>query len=484
MEVLSIAQQIDAVFLFGCSTLLMFIILGIGLFYSGLTQRKSALSQISLPLIISCIIFVEWVFIGYTLCYSTTASNRYIGNFHNVGLRYLTSSVVEIEGEARVPAYIHVLFEGLFCCITGSLAFGCIAERGRFKPLFLFIIIWCIIIYYPVSYWHWNEKGWLKLDLNIMDFAGGDPVHLLSGSTSLCYSLKLGKRSYNSVTKNYRNSNTGLILIGTFLMIIGWLGFNGGCSYHMSFQTLIILINTLTSCFIAGFTWFALDYYYNRNFSIIGLCSGCVAGLVVITPSAGFVNFWSSFVIGFIGGAVCNFATGLKFLLKIDDCLDIFAIHGCGGFVGSLLTGLFADKNIAQLGVVDIKGGWISHRYIALLYQFIGSIVTLCYCFSMSFIFLTIIDKIPGLSLKLQDEDTLLKGCDEYEFGNEYINDYVEFVRILEPGDFLSDSAADDHEVENIELNKLYNSNSTTGNENNIVDNGVNAPNGTNSANT
>lgn len=207
----------------------------------------------------------------------------------------------------------------------------------------VFVFIWATVVYDPIAYWTWNANGWL-LELGSLDFAGGTPVHINSGVAAVAYSLMLGKRSgYDRLHGlPYRPHNVTNVLLGTVFLWVGWFGFNGGSTLASNIRTPVVLFVTNLAACISGLTWVLLDYRLEKKWSTIGFCSGAISGLVVITPAAGYVPIWSVPVFGIVGGAACNFATKLKFLVGIDEALDVFAVHGAGGIVGNLLTGIFA----------------------------------------------------------------------------------------------------------------------------------------------
>ncbi|GMG39873.1 unnamed protein product [Ambrosiozyma monospora] len=442
-----------------CISLLILLLLGISLFYSGLTQRKSTFQQLGTPFITTAIIFPLWLCFGYTLCFSNSGPSHYLGNFENIGLRYLSSSIyvspitntnltqiiqstddlANLSSPAAtqgVLSLVHAVFQGFFACICCALALGCIVDRGRLFPCFIFVVCWLFLVYCPICYWIWNENGWIYKKLNVLDIAGGHVVHLVSGLTGFVYSWFLDYRSDKTLLY-YRASNLGFVVIGTCMLISGWIGFNCGSLYAVNLLTVSALANTLNCSFIAGLSWFCLDYFMFgiKRISIVGFCSGCVAGLVAITPGTAFVPFWATFIIGNMSGVLCNLATRFKYWVKVDDALDIFAIHFIGGVIGNLLTGLFADKNIAKLGGIDIDGGWLNHNYIQLLDQFLSTLAVVAYTFFMSFVLLLIINKIPYCQLRVTPEEEL-KGMDESQIGSEYINDYIEFIREIDPSDY------------------------------------------------
>ena len=220
---------------------------------------------------------------------------------------------------------------------------GAIADRGRILPALVFIFIWNTVVYNPIAYWTWNGNGWL-FTLGSLDFAGGTPVHISSGVAALAYALMLGRRSGYSASRGlpYRPHNVMHVVLGTVFLWVGWFGFNGGSALGSNIRAVMACYVTNLAAGIGGITWVLLDYRLERKWSTIGFCSGAISGLVAITPAAGFVTPWAAFVIGLCGGACCNFATKLKFLVGIDEALDVFAVHGIGGIVGNLLTGIFA----------------------------------------------------------------------------------------------------------------------------------------------
>ncbi|KAH3662261.1 hypothetical protein OGAPHI_005509 [Ogataea philodendri] len=420
--------------------LLLFLILGISFFYSGLTQRKAAFQQLSFPLVVTIEILLLWLCFGYSLSFSQTGRSGYLGNFEHVGLKELSSMVIYPnqrfdDVSTGVVEQVYSVYSGLFACISAVIAMGCLCERGKLKPAMIFLVAWMFLVYCPVAYWIWNSNGWMHKKFEVLDFAGGHAVHIVSGTTALMYSWFLGYRNENSLT-DYRSSNLGLVVCGTMFMAIGWLGFNCGSLYTVNKLSGIILCNTLTSMMVAGLSWMGLDYLYSRNgrISIVGLCSGCVAGLTAITPCTAYISFWSSFVVGLLSGVLCNLGTRLKYWLKIDDSLDV-GIHLIGGLVGNLLAGVFGDKSVAALGGLSVHGGWINRHFIQLLYQFLSSLITTIYVAGVCFIILFVLVRIPGCHLRM-DSESEMEGSDSAVFNSEYMSDYVEFVRQLNPDDY------------------------------------------------
>ncbi|KAA8652029.1 hypothetical protein EYZ11_009411 [Aspergillus tanneri] len=407
------------------TALVLLMIPGVGFFYSGLARRKSALSLLWLSLMSVGVVSFQWFFWGYSLAFSHTAG-KYIGDLENFGMKGVLAA--PSVGSSKVPDLLFAVFQGMFACITVALAVGAVAERGRMLPCMVFSFIWTTVIYDPIACWTWNTSGWVN-KLGGLDYAGGTPVHIASGCTALAYSLMLGKRrGHGTHELNYRPHNVTHVVIGTVFLWVGWFGFNAGSALSANLRAVMAAVVTNLAASMGGITWCLLDYRLERKWSTVGFCSGVIAGLVAITPGSGFVTPWASFIFGVVGAVACNYATKLKYLLRVDDALDIFAVHAVGGLVGNLLTGLFAADYIARLdGTTEITGGWINHHYVQLGYQLADSVSGMAYSFFGSCIILFLINLIPGLSLRAPEEDEIM-GIDDAEIG-EFAYDYVEITR-------------------------------------------------------
>lgn len=331
----------------------------------------------------------------------------------------------------QVP--VHLRDSRLTLYDSVALAAGAIAERGRMLPCIIFMFVWTTIIYDPIACWTWNSSGWVY-KMGGLDFAGGTPVHISSGCAALAYSLMLGKRrGHGTHELNYRPHNVTHVVIGTVFLWVGWFGFNAGSALAANLRAVMAAVVTNLAASVGGVTWCLLDYRLERKWSTVGFCSGVIAGLVAITPGSGFVTPWAAFIFGVVGAVACNYATKLKFLLRVDDALDIFAVHGIGGLVGNLLTGLFAADYIAHLdGSTEIPGGWINKNYIQLGYQLADSMSGAAYSFFGTCIILFVLNLIPGCSLRAPEEDEIM-GIDDAEIG-EFAYDYVEVTRDIVNG--------------------------------------------------
>ncbi|KAI5964569.1 uncharacterized protein KGF55_001638 [Candida pseudojiufengensis] len=473
-ETVDYRTSINSLYMLFCTSLLPLVVIGIAFFYSGLTQRRSAMTMFAIPLLITPMIILDWYIWGYSLCYAAT-SNGFIGSLKYAVLRQIKGTMKQefTNRRGNVLVINHFLFNMFFKIICAALTFpGCIAERGRILPMLLFLFIWSVIIYNPVTYWFWSDNGWL-LKMDVLDFAGGNCVHIVSGFTALAYSYILGIRN-PKILYNYRNANTGHVMIGTFLVLCGWCGFVAGCDFKFSYNSIFIVFSTILAASTSAIVWTAIDYLIGgKKFSMISFSSGCLTGLVVFTPGGGYISsddeFWKPIVFGVIGAIASNFATRLKYYFGIDDALDIFAIHGVAGIVGSLLTGIFANK------LYNSKGGWVVGHWKQFGYQLLGIVVTSAYVFILTCFFLYIIDFIPGCHLRIDknfnrrerekrkarrasevvetqqekvsdssvDDEAMdpyeqmeLLGSDHYEFNNEYMMDHIEFIKVLSPEDY------------------------------------------------
>lgn len=394
-------------------------------FYSGLARRKSALSLIWLSIMAVGVTCFQWFFWGYSLTFSHTAG-RFIGDLSNFG--FMDVLARPSVGSDRIPDLLFAVYQGMFSAITVALATGAVAERGRMLPCVVFMFIWSTVVYDPIACWTWNPHGWSNR-MGGLDFAGGTPVHIASGSAALAYSMMLGKRrGHGTHELNYRPHNVTHIVVGTVFLWVGWFGFNAGSALAANLRAVMAAVVTNLAACVGGMTWCILDYRLEKKWSTVGFCSGVVAGLVCITPGSGFVPPWAAVVYGVVGASFSNYATKLKFLLRIDDALDIFAVHGVGGLVGNILTSFFAADYVAALdGHTRIPGGWINHHWRQLAYQLADSFAGGAYSFVVTCLILFLLNLIPGLRIRAS-EDAEVLGIDDAEIG-EFAYDYVELTR-------------------------------------------------------
>jgi len=394
------------------STALVFIMIpGVGYFYSGMARSKNALSLIMLSVLSLAVVSVQWWMIGFSLAFGPGTSH-YIGNlqyafFMNVGIE-------PINGVTKIPGLVFAMYQCMFAAITPALAIGSAAERGRIFPSIIFIFVWSTIVYDPIAYWTWNLQGWSN-KLGGLDFAGGTPVHISSGAAALAYCLILGKRTGHG-TDEFKPHNIANVVLGTVLLWFGWFGFNGGSALNSTTRAAMAVAVTNLAAAVGGLTWCLMDYRLEKKLSALSFCSGAVAGLVAITPGSGYVGTPAAVAFGVLAGIFCNLAVKLKHIFDFDDALDVFAVHGVGGIIGNLLTGVFAEANVIALDGTVLPGGWLNQNWIQIGYQAADSVTGVTYSFCVTYLILFIMDRIPGLSLRA-DPESEAKGLDETELG-------------------------------------------------------------------
>ncbi len=264
-----------------------------------------------------------------------------------------------------IPNNVFMLFQCFFACITPSLAFGSVAERAKLSVFFVFLFIWSTCVYNVIAYWVWAPNGWLRV-LGALDFAGGSPVHICSGVSAMAYALAVGPRRSVRDFKSLKSSNISDVYLGTVLLWFGWFGFNGGSEFAINARSVNACIVTNVAASIGGLTWMFTEMFVHETnkMSLNSFCSGAIAGLVAITPGSGYVTPVYSIIFGLAAGIICYFSTWIKILFNYnyDDACDAFAVHGVGGIVGNLLTGLFASNYIVTLAgdtALNDGAGWV-----------------------------------------------------------------------------------------------------------------------------
>ncbi|CAG8733749.1 16212_t:CDS:2 [Gigaspora margarita] len=381
----------DIAWVLASTGLVWLMIPGLGFFYSGMARCKNALSLIMLSFLAVPVVSIQNAF--------------FINVLLDVGPTPTTS---------RVPELVFAIFQGMFAAITPAIAIGSAAERTRLIPTLIFIFIWSTLVYDFIASWCWSANGWYS-QLGGLDFAGGTPVHITSGSAALAFCIFLGKRQNHGIDE-FKPHNITYVVLGTTFLWFGWFGFNGGSATAANIRAILACTVTNLAASFGGLTWMIMDYRMEYKLSAIGFCSGAVAGLVAITPGSGYVAPHYAVVFGICGGAICNLAVKLKHIFDYDDALDVFAVHGIGGLVGNILTGVFADKNIAALSGEVIMGGVINQNYIQLAKQLSSSGAGFMYSFIMTYIILLVLNKIPFLSIRLHHDKEVL-GTDESDHG-------------------------------------------------------------------
>ena len=374
---------------------LMMTIPGLGLFYGGMVRKKNVGDTVMTSFAITCLITILWVICTYSLAFRP--GSPYIGGLDRAFLHGILSDISKGIGNpnplaATIPETVYICFQLTFAIITPALIAGAFAERMKFSAMLWFIGLWAIFVYAPVAHWVWGPDGFLSSGnsdaiIKVLDFAGGTVVHINSGIAGLMACLMLGKRRDTGP-----GHNMVLTFIGASLLWVGWFGFNAGSAVTAGLQAGMAMAVTQFATATAAFVWMLVEWIHRGKPTVIGICTGAIAGLVAITPASGFVGPLGSLAIGAAAGIVCYWGvTGLKHMFGYDDALDAFGVHAVGGIVGALLTGVFAVEQFGgTAGLLEGNPGQV-------LNQVYGILIVIGYDVVVSLIILKIVDVIIGL---------------------------------------------------------------------------------------
>jgi len=384
----------DTAWILVSSALVLLMTPGLAFFYGGMARRKNLLSTIMMSFAIMGLIGVLWALWGYSLSFGSDIGG-FIGGLNFLGLVNVGMGPSDIYA-STVPHLAFMTFQGMFAIITVALITGAVVERIKFSALMLFAALWVTLVYTPVCHWVWGNGGWLG-SLGVLDFAGGAVVHINAGVSALALALLLGRRK-GFPGDIMEPSNIPMVALGAGLLWFGWFGFNAGSSLAADGLAANAFVATNLSAAAAGFTWMVLGWI-NRRPSLLGTVTGAVAGLVAITPAAGFVPPIAGIPIGVIVAVVCYYSIVLmKNKLKFDDSLDVFAVHGVGGIWGALATGIFASSAIS--GTPGLLEGNIAQ----MLTQFIGVVAVAAFAFAATWVLGKLVDVTVGLRVGQMDE--------------------------------------------------------------------------------
>lgn len=383
---------------------LLMTIPGLALFYGGLVRQKNVLNILMQCFILTAAISLEWVLFGYSLSFSSSsgALAPYIGGFdwaflNGIGVNDVSPYYIS-QATARIPHLLFVLFQCMFAIITPALIIGAFAERIQFRGFLIFSVLWAIFVYNPVAHWVWSADGWM-FKLGVLDFAGGTVVHINAGIAALVMTLMIGTR------RNYNNHptpphNIPMVVMGAALLWVGWFGFNAGSGLAADGLAVSAFLATHIATATAAITWVILDWILNKKPTVIGICTAAVAGLVAITPAAGFVGVTGAIVIGVLVAVVCFFMVSVvKHKFGYDDSLDAFGVHGIGGIIGALATGLLATPTI-QSAYSGLFYGNPKQFYL----QLIATVTTIVFSGVMTFVLFKIVDKLVGIRASKTEE--------------------------------------------------------------------------------
>lgn len=379
--------------LISTALVLLMTIPGLALFYGGMVRKKNVLSTMMFSLSAAILVSLLWVIAGYSIAFSGTGA--YFGDLSKAMLNGVAFDALS----GTIPESLFVIFQMTFAIITVAILSGSIADRMKYSAFMAFIAIWVLVVYAPITHWVWASDGWL-FKAGALDFAGGTVVHINSGVAGLVAAYMLGKR-IGLGRESMAPHNLTLTVIGASLLWVGWFGFNGGSALGAGARASMAILVTQVAAAAAAFSWLVVERMIRGKASVLGGASGAVAGLVVITPAAGFVGVGGALVMGLIGGVVCFWGiTALKRLLKADDALDAFGLHAVGGIVGAILTGVFYSDEIIKAANVALAPTFAGQLWV----QVEGVLATMVYSGIATFIILKVIDLIIGLRVNSDDE--------------------------------------------------------------------------------
>jgi len=392
----------DTAWMLVSSALVLLMTPGLALFYGGMVRRKNVLATFMYSYLALALITVQWVVFGYSITFGQTHSGL-IG-----GLEYVLLSPLVFQLKGSLPHLAFVAFQLKFAIITPALISGAFVERMKFSAYFLFLLLWSTLVYDPVAHWTWGDGGWMA-NFGVLDFAGGTVVHWNAGLSALICALFIGRRlGYGR--ERYIPHNLPMTLTGAGLLSFGWFGFNAGSALAAGQNAALAFVTTHTAAASAALSWMLAEWLVRKKPTLLGFASGLVAGLVAITPAAGFVSPGAALVIGALAGVVCYGAVLLKEKFHYDDSLDAWGVHGVGGMLGALLVGVFARKVLNPSGADGLLAG-----NVALIgKQALGLLAVGVYAAVLTLAILAVLDKTVGLRVT---EDEEREGLDESQHG-------------------------------------------------------------------
>jgi Amt family ammonium transporter len=378
------------------SALVLLMVPGLALFYGGMVRRKNVLTTMMMSFVAMAVIGVQWVLIGYALAFGTSKGGLIGWDASLLGLSGI--DMAKPYSDKGIPELVFVMFQGKFAIITPALISGAVAERMRFRTYLVFTVVWATVVYCPLAHWVWAADGWL-FTRGVLDFAGGTVVHVAAGVSALVLALMLGPRRDFKRGAVILPNNLVLTLTGAGLLWFGWFGFNAGSAVaveHPAGATAgLAFTTTQSAAAAAGLMWMLMERWHHGKVTSLGLASGFVAGLVVVTPAAGHVRPVSAMVMGAMASVACYWAVQLKTRLGYDDSLDAFGVHGVGGILGALLTGVFCFTPVA---------GALQGNFAQLWTQALGVGVAVVFAGGMTFAIAFVLNKLLGLRTTDQEE--------------------------------------------------------------------------------
>jgi Amt family ammonium transporter len=389
----------DTAFIMISAALVLLMTPALGLFYGGMVCRKNVLGTFQQSFIMLGVIALQWILYGYSLAFGPDAFGGLIGNLSFFGLSGVELTPDPSIHDGKIPHQLFMIYQLMFASITPALISGAFAERMKFSSYLMFTLLWATFVYDPVAHWVWAPAGWIKVKLGALDFAGGLVVHVISGIAALCCVLVIGKRKGHG-TEEMHPHNLTMTAIGTALLWFGWFGFNAGSALAANKSAVAAFVNTNTAAAAALVSWSLVEWLHKGKATVLGACTGAVAGLVAVTPAAGYIAPLAAMTIGLVVSFLSYGAILLKSHFGYDDSLDVFGVHGVGGAFGALCVGLFAKAGISG----DLNGLFYGNPSL-LGYQALSVVVAGGYSFVVTFGILKLVDRTLGLRVTTDDEE-------------------------------------------------------------------------------
>ncbi|GIJ25182.1 ammonium transporter [Micromonospora qiuiae] len=409
----------DTAWVLVCAGLVLFMTPGLAAFYGGMVRSRNVLAMMQQNMIALGVVSLTWVLVGYTIAFGDDAGSGLFGNLELFGLTDLRQppapNLHVVDDRVTIPTLAFVAFQMMFAVITPALITGATAGRLKFAGWVLFLAIWSIVVYAPVAHWLWHPDGWLA-GFGTQDWAGGLVVHASAGAAVLAVLLVVGRRRHWPHAAAPPNS-IPLTVLGAGILWFGWFGFNGGDGLQANGVAAQAVLNTHLAAAAAMLVWLVVERVKDGHSTVVGGVSGAIAGLATVTPTAGYVNTLSAIAIGATAGLVCHLALRLKYLLRLDDALDVLAVHFVGGMLGTLLLGLFGNSGINPLGR---DGLFLGGGGSLLWYQLVGILSVVVFSFVLTWLIATGVQAVIGLRAPVADQDGLdraQQGTDAYHLG-------------------------------------------------------------------
>jgi len=398
----------DTAWVLGSAALVLFMTPGLALFYGGMVRSKHVLAMMVQNLATIAVVSVVWAVFAYSLAFGPDAGGGFIGTLHLAGLAHLSAQVPGFN--LSIPPLAFAAFQMMFAVITAALLTGTGADRMRFDGFLVFASVWVLVVYAPIAHWVFSPEGWL-FKRGVLDFAGGNVVEIDSGASALALAFVLGRRR-GWPRDVMAPHSLPLTVLGAGILWFGWFGFNAGSALAANGVAAQALINTQLAACTGLLGWLIVERWRTGHATTLGAASGAVAGLVAITPAAGYVNAMAALLIGLLGGITGVVAVGVKFKFRYDDALDVVGVHGACGVVGTLLLGVLAQSNATGHGAgLHLLGE-----------QALAVVVTIAWAFTLTFVIATVVERTVGLrvspEVELEGLDTAVHAESAYDFGN------------------------------------------------------------------